>query len=45
MSGKLIRSHMAKMIVTFATKVLNKTPDTSKKCTFSDMKYESTEMQ
>lgn len=36
-AGKLIRSHMAKMIVNYAINVLGKTPDNTKTCEFDDM--------
>ena len=44
MTWELLRSHMAKMISQFATKILGKTPDTTKTCTFKDMKWETSEM-
>jgi hypothetical protein len=36
---------MAKMIVQFAVKVLHKTPDTTKVCTFTDIEDQSPELQ
>lgn len=45
MPWKLIRSHMAKMIVNFAVKLLEKHPDETKMCSFSDIIGESLEMQ
>ena len=41
--GKLLRSHLAKMLSVYATKVLEKTPDTTTKCSFTDMKNQSKE--
>ena len=45
LTGILIRSHMAKMISEFAIRVLKIKPDTTKSCTFTDMKTQSKEMQ
>jgi hypothetical protein len=45
MTGSLLRSHMAKMMVNYAVNVLDKTPDTSHSCTFSDISNETTELQ
>jgi hypothetical protein len=45
MYGSLIRSHMAKMMVNYATEVLGKTPDTSKACTFTDVANQSAELK
>ncbi|MCX6824461.1 MAG: leucine-rich repeat domain-containing protein [candidate division SR1 bacterium] len=45
LTGTLIRSHMAKMISEFAIRVLKIKPDTTKSCTFTDMKTQSKEMQ
>lgn len=43
--GNLIRSHMAKMIVNYAVKVLLLKPDTTKTCEFNDIEKETTELQ
>ncbi len=45
MYGSLIRSHMAKMIVNYATEVMGKTLDTSKTCEFTDIANQSQELQ
>ncbi len=45
MEWKLLRSHMAKMMVNYAINVLWKTLDTSKACNFSDMTNQSDEMK
>jgi len=45
MTGYLIRSHAAKMIVRYAMDILNKTLDTSKICQFSDIGAQSQELQ
>jgi hypothetical protein len=45
MYGSLIRSHMAKMMVSYVTEVLGKAPDTSLPCIFSDTNNESPELQ
>ncbi len=45
MYGNLIRSHMAKMMSEYATKVLELTPDTSKTCEFNDIANETAELQ
>ena len=45
LKGDLIRSHMAKMIVNFGIKVMNKVPNTWMTCNFTDMQNESSEMQ
>lgn len=45
MEGKLYRSHMAKMMVTYAVKVLGLKPDTTQKCAFSDTSKESAELK
>ncbi len=45
MNGKLIRSHMAKMMVNYAEDVLGKTPDTTKECEFTDTDNQSEEMK
>ena len=44
MYGSLIRSHMAKMMVNYATEVLGRTPDTSKECAFIDIANETEEL-
>ena len=41
----LIRSNMAKMIVNYAIKVLNKTPDTWAICSFNDIADQTVELQ
>ena len=45
MLGTLKRVDMAKMMVNYATEVLNKTVDTSKSCSFSDVAKQTEEMQ
>lgn len=45
MEGKLIRSHMAKMIVSYATKVNGMKPDTTKSCNFDDVTNQTTELK
>lgn len=45
MTGKLIRSHMAKMISNFAITIAWLTPDTSLDCTFNDIGNQSSEMK
>ena len=45
MEGNLIRSHMAKMMVNYAIKVLNKYPDTSLTCAFDDIDTQTTELK
>jgi hypothetical protein len=45
MEGKLLRSHMAKMMVNYALKVLKKIPDTSRACEFTDIASETSEMK
>ena len=45
MNGSLIRAHMAKMMVNYAKQILQKTPDTSIKCQFSDIQDQSLELQ
>ena len=42
---KLIRSHMAKMMVNYAVKVMWLKPDTTKACVFSDVANETPELQ
>ncbi|MEI8253434.1 MAG: hypothetical protein WCG25_06950 [bacterium] len=39
------RSHLAKMIVNYATDVLNMEPDTSKACNFTDIDSQNTEIK
>ncbi len=43
--GKLLRSHLAKMLSVYATEVLEDKPDTTTNCSFVDMKKQSKEMQ
>ena len=45
LDGKVIRSHMAKMITEFAIRVLGKQPNTKLICSFSDTANESAEMK
>ena len=45
MEGKLIRSHMAKMVVNYAINVLGKTLNTWAVCAFSDTANQSDEMK
>ena len=45
LKGNLLRSHMAKMMVIYATKVLNLEPDTTKICSFSDIGKEPKELR
>lgn len=45
MDNVLSRKHAAKMVTNFATKVMNKQPDTSLNCSFADMQNESSEMK
>lgn len=45
LGGKLIRAHLAKMIVNYATKVLDMVPDTSKVCEFTDIANQPDEFQ
>ncbi len=45
MNDRLIRSHMAKMISTFAIKLGWLTPNTKTPCNFSDINTQSTEMK
>jgi predicted transcriptional regulator YheO len=45
MKGEISRRQFAKMISEFAIKVMNKKPNTSTSCTFSDTKNESDEMK
>lgn len=45
MYGTLIRSHMAKMLSEYAKEVLDRTPDTTKTCLFTDISNESEEMK
>jgi hypothetical protein len=43
--GSVSRKHMAKMISQYASNVMKMKPDMTKKCTFTDMKSETKEMQ
>ena len=43
--GKLTRAHMAKMLVNYADKILEKPIDTWMNCSFTDMAKQSEEMQ
>ena len=45
MTGVLLRSHLAKMISEYAIKVLGQTPDTTRKCVFTDMANQTAEFQ
>ena len=45
MEGQLIRSHMAKMMVNYAIKVLGLKPDTTKTCSFGDVASQTDELQ
>lgn len=45
MYGSLIRSHMAKMMSEYAKEVLNRTPDTSMTCEFTDVANQSEELR
>lgn len=45
LNGKLLRSHMAKMMSEYAMNVLKKVPDPTKTCLFVDMDNQSNEMQ
>jgi len=45
MYGTLIRSHMAKMIVNYAQKVLGLSPDQSLSCEFADIASQSAELK
>ncbi len=45
MTGTLQRSHLAKMIVNYATQVLDRQADTSKTCNFSDTSDQTTELR
>ncbi len=45
MTWTLQRSHLAKMIVNYATDVLNMEPDTSKTCNFTDIDSQNTEIK
>lgn len=45
MTGILIRAHLAKMMSEYATKVVGLTPDTSRKCNFSDMQNQTEEFK
>ena len=43
--GQLIRSHMAKMMVNYAVKVMGRKPDTTKTCSFGDIANQTPEIQ
>ena len=45
LQGNLLRSHMAKMMVTYAVKVLKQKPDTARVCTFTDTDSQTPELQ
>ena len=45
MEWLLLRSHLAKMMVNYATKVLSLKPDTNKVCEFDDVANENAELQ
>lgn len=45
LDGNLIRAHMAKMMVNYAVKVLDRTPDTWAVCEFDDIADQSIEMK
>jgi len=45
MNGKLLRSHMAKMMSKYAMEVLNLVPNTGKLCTFDDISWQTEEMK
>ncbi|MEI6119132.1 MAG: hypothetical protein WCP92_08250 [bacterium] len=45
MTGTLLRSHMAKMLVNYAVKLMYQKPDLTRKCVFSDMQNSSVEIQ
>ena len=45
MYGTLIRAHMAKMMVNYATEVLGLTPNTSLTCEFTDVANQTEELQ
>ena len=45
MTGALIRSHLSKMMSEYAIKVLGKTPDTTRKCIFTDMGNQTEEFK
>ncbi|MFA5748187.1 MAG: S-layer homology domain-containing protein [Candidatus Absconditabacterales bacterium] len=45
MEGKLIRSHMAKMVSNYAIKVLGKTINTGLSCNFNDVDNETSEIK
>ena len=45
MTWTLLRSHMAKMLVNYAVKIMNQKPDLTRQCVFSDMQNSSVEMQ
>lgn len=45
MNGKLLRSHMAKMMSKYAIEVLNLVPNTGKVCTFDDISWQTEEIK
>lgn len=45
MNGKLIRSHMAKMMSNYATEVLHLVPNTGKVCLFDDISWQTEELK
>ncbi len=45
MTGILIRSNLAKMMSEYAIKILGQTPDTTRKCVFTDMNNQTAEFQ
>jgi len=45
MTGVLIRSHLAKMMSEYVMKVLGKSPDTTRKCIFTDMSNQTEEFK
>jgi len=45
MEGKLIRSHLAKMIVSYVVNVLGRKPDLTKSCVFTDIDSQSAELK
>jgi hypothetical protein len=45
MNGKLLRSHMAKMMSKYAIEILNLVPNTGKVCTFDDISWQTEEIK
>ena len=45
MNGNLLRSHMAKMMANYATKVLKLIPNTGKVCVFDDISWQTDEIK